>query len=172
MDGVAGLPEALETVFPQTQVQLCLVHTVRQSLRYVVWKERRAVARDLRAIYGAATLTEAEEACEQFARAWDPHYPTISANWRRDWTRLTAFLDYPSEIRKVIYTTNAIESLNYSLRKVLKKRGAFPTDEAIRKVLYLGRQRIAKKWTMPIPEWKRALNQFAILLGDRGPTTD
>jgi len=172
VDGLSGLPEALETVFPQTQVQLCIVHKVRQSLRYVVWKERRAVARDLRAIYGASTLGEAEAALEQFAQTWDAQYPTISTSWRRDWTRLTVFFDYPPAIRKVIYTTNAIESLNYSLRKVLKKRGAFPTDEAILKVLYLGMQRIAKKWTMPIPEWKRALNQFAILLGDRVPTRD
>lgn len=172
VDGLAGLPEALETIFPQTQVQLCIVHKVRQSLRYVVWRERRAVARDLRAIYGASTLSEAEEALEQFAQTWDPSYPTISGAWRRDWARLTVFFDYPPEIRKAIYTTNAIESLNFSLRKVLKKRGAFPTDEAILKVLYLGLQRIAKKWTMPIPEWKRALNQFAILLGERVPTKD
>ena len=172
VDGLAGLPDALETIFPQTQVQLCIVHKVRQSLRDVVWKERRPVARDLRAIYGASTLEEAEEALERFAKTWDPHYPTISTNWRRDWARLTVFFDYPPEIRKVIYTTNAIESLNYALRKVLKKRGAFPTDEAILKVLYLGMQRIAKKWTVPIPEWKRALNQFAILLGDRVPTAD
>ncbi len=172
VDGLTGLPEALETIFPQTQIQLCIVHKVRQSLRYVVWRERRAVARDLRAIYGAATLKEAEEALEQFAQTWDAAYPTISVAWRRDWTRLTVFFDYPSEIRKAIYTTNAIESLNFSLRKVLKKRGAFPTDEAILKVLYLGMQRIAKKWTMPIPEWKRALNQFAILLGDRVPIRD
>ena len=172
VDGLTGLPEALETIFPQTQVQLCIVHKVRQSLRYVVWRERRAVARDLRAIYGAATLSEAENALKQFAQTWDAHYPTISAAWRREWNRLTVFFDYPPAIRKVIYTTNAIESLNYSLRKVLKKRGAFPTDEAILKVLYLGMQRIAKKWTMPIPEWKRALNQFAMLLGDRVPTND
>jgi transposase-like protein len=172
VDGLAGLPEALETVFPRTQVQLCIVHKVRQALRYVVWKERGPVARDLRAIYGAKTLAEAEEALEQFALTWDAHYPTISTSWRRDWARLTVFFDYPPEIRKVIYTTNAIESLNYSLRKVLKKRGAFPTDEAILKVLYLGMQRIAKKWTVPIPDWKRALNQFAILFEDRVPTAD
>ena len=145
VDGLSGLPEALETIFPQTQVQLCMVHKVRQSLRYVVWKERRPVARDLRAIYGATTLEEAEEALEQFAQTWDASYPTMSTNWRQDWTRLTVFFDYPPAIRKVIYTTNAIESLNFSLRKVLKKRGAFPTDESILKVLYLGMQRIAKK---------------------------
>jgi len=170
-DGLKGLPEALETVFPHTQVQLCVVHKVRQSLRYVVWKERRSVARDLRAIYGAATMADAEQAWTQFAATWDAKYPTISASWRRDWERLTVFFGYPPEIRKVIYTTNAIESLNYSLRKVLKSRGAFPTDESIVKVLFLGMQQIAKKWTAPIPEWKRALNQFAVLLGDRVPTT-
>jgi len=170
VDGLSGLPEALETVFPHTQVQLCIVHKVRHSLQYVVWKERRQVARDLRAIYGASTLAEAEAALERLGTTWDATYPTISATWRRDWGRLTVFFDYPPEIRKVIYTTNAIESLNFSLRKVLKSRGAFPTDESILKVLYLGMQRIAKKWTMPIPDWKRALNQFAILLGDRVPT--
>ncbi len=169
VDGLAGLPAALETVFPPTQVQLCIGHKVRQSLRYVVWKERRAVARDLRALYGAATLSEAEAAFERFAPTWDAKYPTSSATWRRDWARLTVFFDYPPAIRTVSYTTNAIESLHFSLRKVLKSRGAFPTDESILKVLYLGRLRIAKKWTMPIPDWKRALNQFAILLGDRVP---
>ena len=170
VDGLKGLPEALETIFPHTQVQLCVVHKVRQSLRYVVWKERRSVARDRRAIYGAATLAEAKQAFNQFAETWDAKYPTISASWRRDWERLTVFFGYPLEIRKVIYTTNAIESLNYSLRKVLKSRGAFPPDESILKVLFLGMQQIAKKWTAPIPEWKRALNQFAVLLGDRVPT--
>ena len=170
VDGLTGLPDALESIFPQTHVQLCIVHKVRQALRYVVWKDRRAVARDLRAIYSASTLKEAEEALEQVAQTWDAKYPTISTSWRRDGDRLTVFFDYPPEIRKVIYTTNAIESLNFSLRKILKKRGAFPTDEAILKVLYLGMQRIAKKWTVPIPEWKRALNHFAMLLGDRVPT--
>lgn len=170
VDGLAGLPEALETVFPHTQVQLCIVHKVRQSLRYVVWKERQALARDLRAIYGAATLAETETAFERFGQMWDARYPTISGTWRRQWSRLTVFFDYPSEIRKALYTTKAIESVNFSLRKVLKSRGAFPTAESILKVLYLGMQRIAKKWTIPIPHWTRALNQFAILLGDRVPT--
>lgn len=172
VDGLTGLPDALETIFPRTQVQLCIVHKVRHSLRYVVWRERRTVARDLRAMYGAPTVTEAEAALERFALTWDARYPTISSSWRRDWTRLTVFFDYPPAIRKALYTTNAIESLNYSLRKTLKKRGAFPTDEAILKVLYLSLQRIAKKWTAPIPEWKRALNQFAMIVGDRVPTID
>lgn len=138
VDGLAGLPEALETIFPHTQVQLCVVHKVRHSLQYVVWKERRPVARDLRAIYGATTLAEAEAALERFEATWDTKYPTISPTWRPDWARLTVFFDFPPAIRKVIYPTNAIESLNFSLRKVLKSRGAFPTDASILKVLYLG----------------------------------
>lgn len=170
--GVMGLPEALETICPQTHVQLCIVHQVRQALRYVVWKERRAVARDLRAIYGAATLAEAEEALEGFAQMGAQQYPSMSARWRRDRSQLTVCFDYPSALRKVMYTTNAIESLNYSLRKVLKKRGAFPPDEAILNVLYLGMQRMAKKWTVPGPEWKRALNQFAIIVRDRAALTN
>jgi len=172
VDGLTGLPEAWETIFPRTQVQLCIVHNVRQSLRDVGWRERRAVARDLRAIYGAPTVTEAEAALDRVALTWDAHYPTISTSWRRDWTRLTVFFDDPPAIRKVLYTTNAIASLNYSLRKTLKKRGALPTDEAILKVLSLGLQRLAKNWTAPIPEWKRARNQFAMILGDRVPTSD
>ncbi len=145
VDGLAGLPEALETVFPQTPVQLCIVYKVRQSLRYVVWQERRAVARDLRAMYGAATLAEAEVAFQRLSQTWDAKYPTISATWRLDWSRLLVFFDYPPEIRKVIYTANAMKSLNFSMRKVLKSRGAFPTDKSILTVLYLGMQRIATK---------------------------
>ena len=167
VDGLKGLPEAIETVFPKTQVQLCIVHKVRSSLKYVNWKQRRAVAADLRAIYGAPTLDEAQRALERFEGAWDAHFPVISRSWRADWTRLTVMFDYPAPIRKVIYTTNAIESLNYSLRKVLKQRGSFPNDEAIMKVLYLALSRIARKWTMPIANGKAALNQFVIMFDDR-----
>ena len=140
---------------------------VRNSLKYVPWKERRAVAADLRAIYGAATLPDAEQALERFADRWDAKYPAISPSWLADWDRLTVLFDYPPAIRRAIYTTNAIESLNYSLRKVLKGRGAFPNDASIVKLLYMGLQHVAKKWTQPIPEWKAALNQFVILFGDR-----
>jgi transposase-like protein len=167
VDGLKGLPEAIETVFPQTQVQLCIVHKLRNSFKYVPWKERKAVATDLRAIYAAATLKEAEQALERFSERWDAKYPAISPSWRKDWERLTVFFDYSAEIRKVIYTTNAIESLNYSLRRMLKTRGAFPNDDAIFKVLYLAINRVAKKWTMPIRDWKAALNQFVILFGER-----
>lgn len=169
VDGLKGLPEAIETVFPHTSVQLCIVHKVRGSLKYVTWKERKAVAADLRAIYTAPTLAEAEQALEDFAERWDAKYPAISPSWRADWERLTVFFDYPEAIRKVVYTTNAIESLNYSLRKVLKNRGAFPTDESIMKVLYMGLHHVAKKWKRPIRDWKAALNQFVILYGDRVP---
>jgi putative transposase len=169
VDGLKGLPEAIEAVFPHTQVQLCIVHKVRNSLKYVLWKERKAVATDLRAIYAAATLPEAEQALERFAERWDTKYPTISRSWLADWDRLTVFLDYPPEIRRVIYTTNAIESLNYSLRKRLKTRGTFPNDESIVKLLYLALQNVAKRWTRPIRDWKAALNQFVILFGERVP---
>jgi putative transposase len=169
VDGLKGLPEAIEAVFPKTQVQLCIVHKVRGALRYVPWKERRTVAADLRAIYGAATLVEAEQALETFSRRWDEKYPAISPSWRADWERLTVFFDFPPDIRRVIYTTNAIESLNYSMRKLLKNRGAFPSDEAIFKLMYLGLSRVAKRWTMPLQNWKGALNQFVIMYGDRVP---
>jgi putative transposase len=169
VDGLKGLPEAIEAGFPKTQVQLCIVHKVRNSLKYVPWKERKAVAADLRAIYGAATLPEAEQALERFADRWDTKYPAISPSWLADWDRLTVLFDYPPEIRRVIYTTNAIESLNYTLRKRLKTRGAFPNDEAIVKVVYLALQQIAKRWTRPIRDWKAALNQFVILFGERVP---
>ena len=169
VDGLKGLPEAIETVFPKTQVQLCIVHKLRNSFKYVPWKERKAVATDLRAIYAAATLSEAEQALERFSERWDEKYPAISPSWRKDWDRLTVFFDYSPDIRKVIYTTNAIESLNYSLRRMLKTRGAFPNDDAIFKILYLAINRVAKKWTMPIRNWKAALNQFVILFEDRVP---
>ena len=159
VDGLKGLPEAIEAIYPQTQVQLCIVHKVRNSLRYVPWKERKIVAKDLRAIYAAPTL-------ETFDQRWSDSYPAIVLSWRADWHRLTVFFDYPPAIRKVIYTTNAIESLNYSLRRVLKTKGVFPNDKAVKKVLYLAIRNISKKWTMPIQNWKQALNQFMLLLGE------
>ncbi len=169
VDGLKGLPEAIEAVFPKTQIQLCIVHKVRGSLKYVPWKERKAVAADLRAIYGATTLLEAEQALERFSERWDDKYPAITPSWRADWQRLTVFFDYPQEVRKVVYTTNAIESLNYSMRKVLKNRGAFPNDESIMKLMFMGLKNVARKWTRPIRDWKAALNQFAILYGNRVP---
>lgn len=169
VDGLKGLPEAIEAVYPQTQVQLCMVHMVRHSLKYVSWKQRKEVALDLKAIYSAATTEQAALHLEAFGRKWDERYPTISASWRNNWERIVPLFGYPPDIRKVIYTTNAIESLNMSLRKVTKNRGSFPSDEAAFKLLYLALRNIAKKWTMPIKNWRDALNQFAILFEGRMP---
>lgn len=166
-DGLKGFPEAIEAVFPKTQVQLCIVHQIRHSLRYVNWKQRKAIAADLKRIYGAATLGEAELALTEFASKWDEQHPTISLSWRNNWERLSVFFDYPPEIRKVIYTTNAIESLNASLRKITKTRRSFPTDDAVMKILYLALHQISKKWTMPIRDWKAAMSQFMIMYSDR-----
>lgn len=168
-DGLKGFPEAIEAVYPKTQIQLCIVHQIRHSLKFVSWKERKAVAADLRTIYAAATYQEAEQALEQFALNWDSQHPQISQSWRNNWSRLSVFFDYPPEIRKVIYTTNAIESLNASLRQVTKTRRSFPNDDAILKLLYLALHQIAKKWTMPIRDWKPAMKQFIIMYGDRLP---
>ena len=167
VDGLKGFPDAIEAVYPNTQVQLCIVHQIRNSLRFVSWKERKAVAADLKTIYGAATLKQAEQALEQFAEAWDKQHPSISKSWRDNWTRLSVFFDYPPQIRKVIYTTNAIESLNASLRQVTKTRRSFPNDDSVLKLLYLALHQIAKKWTMPLRDWKPAMTQFMIMYGDR-----
>ena len=169
VDGLKGFPEAIETVFPDTQVQLCIVHMVRYSLKYVSWKQRKEVAADLRTIYQAPTAEQAEVNLDAFAAKWDTTHPTISQSWRRNWERVIPFFAYPAEIRKVIYTTNAIESINMSLRKVTKTRGSFPNDEAMFKLLYLALNNIAKKWTMPIRDWKAAMNRFSILFEDRMP---
>lgn len=169
VDGLKGFPEAIETVFPFTQVQLCLVHMVRNSLRYVSWKQRKDVAADLKAIYQSPTAEQAEMELMAFEEKWDKTHPSIGQSWRRNWERITPFFAYSPEIRKVIYTTNAIESLNMSLRKVTKNRGSFPNDESMLKLLYLALNNIAKKWTMPIRDWKAALNRFSILFGDRMP---
>ncbi|MBU2845278.1 IS256 family transposase [Acidithiobacillus ferriphilus] len=169
VDGLKGFPEAIETVFPKTAVQLCIVHMVRYSLNYVNWKLRKAVAADLRAIYSAATVAEAEAQFAAFAEKWGEAYPPIVQSWRRNWARLIPFFDYPPEIRKVIYTTNAIESVNMSLRKITKNRGAFPSDDALLKRFYLALQNISQKWTMPIRDWKAALNRFIIQFDDRMP---
>lgn len=169
VDGLKGFPEAIETVYPRTEVQLCIVHMVRHSLNFVGWKQRKEVAADLRNIYTAATESEAETRLDEFAEKWDAKFPMISKSWRANWGRVIPFFAHPPEIRKVIYTTNAIESLNSGLRKVTKTRSSFPNDEAVLKLLYLALRNIAKKWTMPIQNWKAALNRFAIIYEDRVP---
>jgi putative transposase len=169
VDGLKGLPQAIETVYPKAQVQLCIVHLVRNCLNYVSWRERKAVAADLKPIYRAATSEDAWLQLEVFAEKWDGRYPSISQIWRRNWEQVTPFFAYPAEIRKVIYTTNAVESLNMSLRKVIKTRGSFPNEEAALKLLYLALDRVAKRWTRPVQDWKAALNRFGILYEDRLP---
>ena len=169
VDGLKGFPEAIEAVFPKTAVQLCIVHLVRYSLNYVSWKLRKAVAADLRAIYTAATVDDAERQLSAFEATWGEAYPSIGQSWRRNWPRVIPFFDYPPEIRRVIYTTNAIESVNMSLRKITKNRGSFPSDDALLKLFYLALRNISKKWTMPIRDWKAALNRFTIQFEDRMP---
>ncbi|HTV84456.1 MAG TPA: IS256 family transposase [Dyella sp.] len=169
VDGLKGFSEAIEAVFPKTAVQLCIVHMVRYSLNYVPWKRRQEVASDLKRIYTCATAEEAERCLGEFDAKWDAQYLPIGQSWRRNWERLIPFFDFSPEIRRVIYTTNAIESVNYSLRKLTKHRGAFPNDEALIKLLYLALRNISKKWTMPIHNWKAALNQFTIQFEGRLP---
>jgi len=170
VDGLSGFPEAIESVFPQTEIQLCIVHMIRNSLRYVSWKQRKEVAADLRLIYTAPTAEAAAQALEEFAAKWDDRFPSIAKIWRRRWENVTPFFAYPPEIRKVIYTTNAIESINAAIRKVTKKRGAFPTPDAIRKVLYLAILKASERWSRPIKDWRAALNHFAIVFGDMVPS--
>jgi putative transposase len=169
VDGLKGFPEAIEATFPQTEVQLCIVHMIRGSLRFVSWKDRKAVASDLKTVYRAATEEQGLTNLESVARKWDGRYPTISRSWRANWQRIIPFFAYPEEIRQIIYTTNAIESLNGTLKKTIKNRASFPNDEAAVKLLYLSLKNIQKKWTMPARNWGQALNQFAILYNDRMP---
>jgi putative transposase len=168
VDGLKGFPQAIEAVYPKTTVQLCIVHMVRASLNYVNWKERKQVAADLRSIYRAATAEEAERQLQNFAVKWDSKYPTIAALWRRNWLGLIPFFQFPAQIRKILYTTNAIESLNMSLRKAIKTRGAFPSEEAALKVMYLAMKNLARKWHT-LQGWNDALNCFALLWETRFP---
>lgn len=167
VDGLKGFPDAINTTFPDTQIQLCIVHMVRNSMKYVVWKDYRSVAVDLKRIYQSATEEEALSALDQFAARWDDKYPQISRSWRSHWDNLNTLFSYPEDIRKAIYTTNAIESLNSVIRKAIKKRKLFPTDDSAIKVIYLAIQAASKKWTMPIRNWKLALNRFMIEFEDR-----
>ena len=169
VDGLKGFPEAIESVFPQTTVQLCIVHLVRHSLNYVGWQERKEVAGDLRDVYSAASIAAAEQQLVEFGHKWDARFPMITKTWRSNWDRVIPLFAHPPEIRKVIYTTNAIESLNMSLRKVTKTRGSFPNEAAVCKLLYLALRNIEKRWTKPVQHWKAALNCFAILYEDRIP---
>jgi len=166
VDGLKGFPQAIEAVFPQAQVQLCIVHLVRASLNYVNWKERKRVAADLKPIYRAATAVEAEMNLESFITTWGGKYRAIGKLWKENWEHVIPFFAFPAEVRKVIYTTNAVEALHRSLRKIIKNRGSFPSEEAALKLLYLALQNISQKWET-LQSWREALNQFEILWGDR-----
>src|SRR5450432_2981248 len=170
VDGLKGFPQAIETVYPKTTVQLCIVHMTRASLNYVSWKERKEVAMDLKAIYRAATDEQAERQLAAFEAKWNRKYPTIGALWRRNWQGIVPFFQFSPEIRKIVYTTNAIESLNMSLRKAIKIRGPFPSEDAALKVMYLALRNLARKWHS-VQNWREALNCFAMLWEDRFPAT-
>ena len=167
VDGLKGFPDAINTVYPETQIQLCIVHMVRNSIKYVPWKDYKPVTADLKLIYQAVTEEEALLALDSFCARWDEKYPQISRSWRAHWDNLNTLFNYPEDIRRAIYTTNAIESLNSVIRKVIKKRKLFPTDDSAKKVVYLAIRDASKKWTMPIRNWKLALNRFMIEFEDR-----
>jgi len=169
VDGLTGFPEAINTVFPKTKIQLCIVHLVRNSLRYVPHKDMKAVAGDLKSIYRAVTLDQAEEALLLFGEKWDSKYPVISRSWNKHWQNINTLFSYPEEIRKIIYTTNAIESLNSVIRKAINNRKIFPSDQSALKVIYLAIQNTSKKWTMSLHDWRAAMNRFAIEFEDRMP---
>ena len=171
VDGLKGFPDAINAVFPETSVQTCIVHMIRNSLNYVPWNDRKQVAADLKTIYRAESADAAALRLDEFEEKWDGKYPPIGQSWRRNWEQVIPFFAYPEAVRKIIYTTNAIESLNMSLRKIIKNRGHFPSDDAATKLLYLALRNAAKKWTMPSRTWKQALNQFAILFQDRFPSS-
>jgi transposase-like protein len=162
VDGLKGFPEAIAAEFPRTRIQLCIVHMVRNTLRFISWKERKKVAASLRNIYNAATEQEALVALDRFAEEWEGRYPRISEPWRRNWENLNTIFDFPKEIRKVIYTTNAIESLNSVIRKSVRKRKVFPSDDSALKMVYLVTEQAAKRWTRPIDNWPQTLHRFTI----------
>jgi transposase-like protein len=169
IDGLSGFAEAVHAAYPQTKVQLCIVHLVRAALRYVSSEDSPAVVRDLKKIYQAPTVLAAEEALEEFAQAWDAKYPTIAKMWRAKWTDIITLFDFPAPIRKAIYTTNAIESVNSVIRKFTRNRKIYPNEASALKLVYMAISEASKKWTMPIHHWKQALNHFAILYDGRMP---
>lgn len=169
IDGLSGFAEAIHAAYPQTSVQLCIVHLVRAALRYVNDHDSKAVARDLKKVYASATALEAERALQEFAQAWDVKYPTISRMWRMKWTDIATLFDYPPAIRKAIYTTNAIESINSVIRKFTRNRKIYPNEDSALKLIYMAIREASQRWTMPVRHWKEALNHFAIMFEDRLP---
>jgi transposase-like protein len=169
VDGLTGFPDAINAIFPKTEVQLCMVHMVRNSVKYVPYKDRKAVTADLKEIYLAPSSDAAETALERFTEKWDRKYPAISRSWKSRWNEVIPFMKFSPDIRKAIYTTNAIESVNYTLQRNLKTRQSFPNDEAAMKLIFMILRRVSKRWTMPIRNWGEALHQFAVIYGDRVP---
>ena len=167
VDGLKGFPDAIAVEYPETRIQLCIVHMVRNSLKYVSWKDYKAVTADLKRIYQSTTEDQALVELERFGQQWNPTYPQISKSWSAHWANLRTIFEYPPEIRKAIYTTNAVESLNSVIRAATKRRKVFPSDDSARKVVYLAIKQASKKWTMPIQNWKMALNRFVLEFGDR-----
>ena len=167
VDGLKGFPEAIEAVYPQTHIQLCIVHMVRTSMKFVPWNDYKEVAADLKRVYKSPTEEEALRELDSLEDKWLSKYPQISRPWRQNWDNLNTFFAYPEEIRKAIYTTNAIESLNSVIKKAIKKRKLFPHDDSAKKVVYLATQEASKNWTMPIRNWRSALNHFMIVFEAR-----
>lgn len=167
VDGLTGFPEAIETIFPGTEVQLCIVHQIRNSLRYVAWKDQKAFMRDLKPVYRAANKKAAETALDELEAAWGEKYPIVIRSWRTKWDNLSAYFRYPEPIRKVIYTTNSIEAVHRQFRKLTKTKGGFPNDNSLLKLLYLGIKNAEKKWTMPVQNWTQTISQLAIFFEGR-----
>lgn len=166
-DGLSGFSEAINTAFPKTEIQTCVIHQIRNTMKYVPFKEQKAVIADLKTVYQSLTLEEAELAFEIFKETWGKKYPVIIKSWEQNWLELTAYFAYPYAIRRIIYTTNTVEGYHRQLRKVTKTKNAYPTDDALKKVIYLATMEASKKWTMPIREWKSCLSQLAIHFEDR-----
>jgi putative transposase len=166
IDGLKGFPQAIEAVFPEARVQLCIVHMVRASLNYVNWKERKLVAADLKSIYRAASERQAAQELDEFIAKWGAKYQAIGKLWKENWDRISPFFEFPTEVRRMIYTTNAVESLHMTLRKIIKTRGSFPSEDAALKLIYLALRNVTAKWEA-IQHWKQALNQFEVLWGNR-----
>lgn len=166
-DGLSGFSDAIHAVFPKTDIQLCVIHQIRNSMKYVAFKDHKTVMADLKGVYQALTLEEAEFAFSKFQDKWEGKYPLAIRSWENHWEELTCFFSYPAEIRKLIYTTNTIEGYHRQLRKVTKTKTAYPSDDALRKIIYLATIEISKKWTMPLKSWKQCMSQLAIHFRER-----
>jgi putative transposase len=169
MNGLTGFPDAVKAVFSDTHIQHCIVHIICNSTKFVSYKDLKGVCRDLKAVYSAVNVGAGHDALDELGKIWNEKYPMIYKSWVANRNELTEFFNYPEPVRKAIYTTNAIESLNYSLRKITRNKSSFPDDDSIYKVMFLAIRNASQRWTMPIRQWGLARNQFVILFGDRVP---